>query len=126
MGFVPLSSRAKFTEDGKNIENIEKPKKEVLYENLENVESQWSTKPMSRPMELLDRSLNKVILIRLKGQRELRGVLKSFDAHLNLILETAEDLAANGERSDLGTILVRGDNVVFISPPAGDTQEGGD
>ncbi|MFQ5818776.1 MAG: LSM domain-containing protein [Candidatus Heimdallarchaeota archaeon] len=81
---------------------------------------------MSRPMELLDRSLNKIILIRLKGQRELRGVLKSFDSHLNLILETAEDIAANGRKSDLGTILVRGDNVVFISPPGGDTKASGD
>lgn len=76
---------------------------------------------MSRPLELLDRSLNKVILIRLKGQRELRGVLKSFDAHMNLYIERAEELTAReGRQSDLGGILVRGDNVVFISPPGSD------
>lgn len=75
---------------------------------------------MSRPLELLDRSLNKAILIRLKGQRELRGVLKSFDVHMNLYIEMAEELTAKeGRPSNLGSILVRGDNVVFISPPVG-------
>jgi len=79
---------------------------------------------MSRPLELLDRSLNKVILIRLKGQREFRGVLKSFDAHMNLYVEMAEELTATeGRPSDLGAILVRGDNVVFISPPVRDNNQ---
>ena len=79
---------------------------------------------MSRPMELLDRSLNKVILIRLKGQRELRGVLKSFDAHMNLYIEMAEELTVKeGRPSHLGGILVRGDNVVFISPPGGEINQ---
>ena len=82
---------------------------------------------MSRPLELLDRSLNKAILIRLKGQRELRGVLKSFDVHMNLYIEMAEELTAKeGRPSNLGAILVRGDNVVFISPPVGDNTQTSD
>ena len=39
----------------------------------------------------------------------------SFDQHLNLVLDEAEEIKDNKTRR-LGMIIVRGDNVVFISP----------
>lgn len=65
--------------------------------------------------ELLLKSLNNMVLVKLKGGREIRGILRSFDQHLNLVLEDAEELRESKTRK-LGMIIVRGDNVVIISP----------
>ncbi|HFC49222.1 MAG TPA: RNA-binding protein [Thermofilum sp.] len=65
--------------------------------------------------ELLTKALGNTVLVRLKGGREVRGVLMSFDQHLNLVLDEAEEIKDNKTRR-LGMIIVRGDNVVFISP----------
>ncbi len=65
--------------------------------------------------ELLQKSLGSMVLVKLKGGREVRGVLRSFDQHLNLVLDDAEELRESKTRK-LGLIIVRGDNVVLISP----------
>jgi small nuclear ribonucleoprotein len=36
---------------------------------------------------------------------------------MNLLLESSEEIPSEGETKSLGTIVVRGDNVVIISPP---------
>ena len=70
----------------------------------------------SRPLDVLGKALNSQVLIKLKGGREFRGVLESFDMHMNLVLNDAEELE-NGESSRrLGVVLIRGDNIVYISP----------
>jgi small nuclear ribonucleoprotein len=68
-------------------------------------------------MEILEDSLGKAVLIRLKGGKSLRGKLQGFDQHLNLVLEEAEDTTKTEDVKKLGLIIVRGDNVVMISPP---------
>ena len=72
-----------------------------------------------KPLELLSKSLDQRVLIKLKGNRELRGKLIGFDQHMNLILENAEEVvnAEEDKTKSLGTIIVRGDNVIIISPP---------
>lgn len=65
--------------------------------------------------ELLHKSLGTTVLVKLKGGRELRGVLQSFDQHLNLVLDNAEEMQESKTRK-LGTVIVRGDNVILISP----------
>ncbi len=69
----------------------------------------------SGTVELLSKSLGNIVLVKLKGGREVRGILRSYDQHLNLVLENAEEMRESRIRK-LGTIIVRGDNVVFISP----------
>ena len=72
-----------------------------------------------KPLELLSKSLEQQVEIKLKGNRELRGKLVGFDNHMNLILENAEEIMNSDETTlkKLGTIIVRGDNVIIISPP---------
>ncbi|MHA1167792.1 MAG: LSM domain-containing protein [Candidatus Hodarchaeales archaeon] len=74
---------------------------------------------MNKPLDVLHGALNKTILLRLRGNRELKGVLKSYDTHLNLFLEDVELMSTtdDGEPEKLGRIILRGDNVVLISPP---------
>ncbi|KUO41991.1 MAG: hypothetical protein APU95_00490 [Hadesarchaea archaeon YNP_N21] len=69
-----------------------------------------------RPLDVLNRSLDSPVLVSLKGGRELRGKLAGFDPHLNLVLEEAEELQGNDVTKRYGTMVIRGDNVVFISP----------
>ncbi len=69
--------------------------------------------------EILEESLGKTVLVRLRGGRSIRGRLKGFDQHLNLVLEETEDTSNMEKVRKLGTIIVRGDNVVIVSPPPG-------
>jgi len=64
---------------------------------------------------VLSEAIGTLVLVKLKGGREVRGKLKSYDQHLNLVLEEAEEVRENSTRR-LGTIVIRGDNVVLISP----------
>ena len=75
-----------------------------------------------RPMELLQKSLSSQVLVELKGRRKLKGKLRGYDQHLNLILEDAEEIAIDPETEQetvesIKTVIVRGDNVVIVSPP---------
>ncbi|MDG7001420.1 MAG: RNA-binding protein [Nitrososphaerota archaeon] len=74
---------------------------------------------MSQDMavKVLDESLGKIVLIKLKGGKVIRGTLQGFDQHMNLVLESSEEVMEDGKSTSLGTIVVRGDNVVIISPP---------
>ncbi len=69
-----------------------------------------------RPMDVLNSSLEKPVILGLKGGKEWRGTLKGYDMHINLVLENAEELAEGKPARKLGLVLIRGDNVVFMSP----------
>ena len=66
--------------------------------------------------KMLEENLGSRVLIRIKGDIEIRGKLKSYDQHLNIVLEDAEELRQNGEPKRHGLILIRGDSIVLISP----------
>ncbi len=69
-----------------------------------------------RPFDVLNAALNNNVLVKLKGDVEIRGTLASFDVHMNLVIDNGEELK-NGElKRKLGTVLLRGDTVVFVSP----------
>ena len=68
-------------------------------------------------IQILEENIGKTVLVRLRGGKSLRGRLKGFDQHLNLVLEEAEDTTSAESLKKLGVIIVRGDNVILISPP---------
>ena len=68
-------------------------------------------------VKVLDESINKIVLIKLKGNKTIRGNLLGFDQHMNLLLDQAEEILSDGDSKSLGYLVVRGDNVVMISPP---------
>ena len=69
---------------------------------------------VQRPLDALGKSVNSPVLIKLKGDREFRGILKSL--HMNLVLNDAEELQDGEVTRRLGVVLIRGDNIVYISP----------
>ncbi|MCV0393206.1 MAG: ribonucleoprotein [Nitrosopumilus sp.] len=65
---------------------------------------------------LMAKSKNKVVLLRLRNSKTIQGVLQDFDIHMNLTLDDAEDVSEE-KPEKLGTVLLRGDNILAISLP---------
>ncbi len=70
----------------------------------------------NRPFDLLNESLNKEILVVLKGNKQVRGTLVAFDVHMNLNLENANEIVDGEMKTNYGRVLLRGDSVIMISP----------
>lgn len=73
--------------------------------------------PEDMATKILEESVGKMVLVKLKGGKSIRGRLQGFDQHMNLLLGDAEDVSSSDKIDKLGTIIVRGDNVILISPP---------
>ena len=65
---------------------------------------------------LLKHNKNKIIQLRIRDNKTVRGVLQDFDLFLNLTLDDAEDIS-NTQVVKLGKILLRGNNIIVISFP---------
>ncbi len=72
---------------------------------------------MLKPLHVLHESLNKPVLVVMKGGKEYRGVLDGYDQHMNLVLKNAEEIINGESKGVLNVVIVRGDTVIYISPP---------
>lgn len=70
---------------------------------------------LDRPIDVLNNAKGKRVLVKMKNKTEISGILQAMDLHLNMWLEDAEQITEN-EKIKLGTVLVRGDNVLFVAP----------
>jgi small nuclear ribonucleoprotein len=70
---------------------------------------------MVMPHNVLERSLNRKVSLLLKDSRVLDGKLVSFDENMNMVLEDTEETAPDQTVRRLGTVILRGNNVVTIS-----------
>ena len=71
---------------------------------------------MNKPLSVLGLSANKNVIVELKGKREYRGVLDGYDPHMNLVLKNAEEFYNGESVRKISLVIVRGDNVIYISP----------
>ena len=70
---------------------------------------------MILPMKILEENLNKKVSLLLKDNRVLEGVLTGYDEYMNMVMDTVEEIGNEVNRK-LGTVIIRGSNVVRISP----------
>lgn len=70
----------------------------------------------ARPLDMLNNSRGKRVIVDLKNGRQLSGILKAFDIHINTVLENAEESKDGQPTKKLGHVFIRGDTIIFISP----------
>ena len=73
--------------------------------------SQTTTK---RPLSVLQKSLNKSVIVRLKNEVEYKGKIDNVDSYMNLIMTEAEEMHDGKTVGKFGRIILRGNNVIFI------------
>ncbi len=73
-----------------------------------------------KPMETLKNSLEKNIMIDVKGNRTYSGILEGYDIYMNLVLKNATETINNESKGTFGMMLLRGDNIIFVSPSGGE------
>ncbi len=69
----------------------------------------------SRPLDALNKGRNKRVLVDLKNGKQLVGILRAFDIHINTVLEEAEEHEKGELKRKLGNVFIRGDTIVMIS-----------
>jgi len=70
----------------------------------------------SRPLDALNKARDKRVIVELKNNKTFIGKLKSFDIHINVVLEDAEEHVDNEVKRKLGVVFIRGDTITIISP----------
>jgi len=71
-----------------------------------------------RPLDALNHSRGKKVLVELKNGKQFSGILRAFDIHINTVLEDAQELENNEVKRRIGKIFLRGDTIILISPEA--------
>ena len=70
----------------------------------------------SRPLDALNKSRNKRVIVELKNGRQYVGNLHAFDIHINVVLEEAEERVDGEIKRKIGVVFIRGDTIILISP----------
>jgi small nuclear ribonucleoprotein len=71
---------------------------------------------IERPLDLLNASKGKEIIVQLKSNKQLVGTLLAFDIHINVVLDNAKEVENGQQTRSYGLVFLRGDTIVFISP----------
>ncbi len=71
---------------------------------------------IERPLDMLNASKGKEVLLQLKTDKQIVGTLVAFDIHINLVLDNAKEFENNELKRSIGLTFVRGDTIIYISP----------
>ena len=70
--------------------------------------------PSRKPLNVLTKQLNSYVAIVLKNGVEYRGTMVQCDGHMNIQLEGAVERVNDRLSANYGSILLRGNNVLYI------------
>lgn len=71
---------------------------------------------IERPLDLLNQSKGKEVLVQLKGDKQFVGKLMAFDMHINVALDNAKEVQDGEVKKNIGLTFLRGDTIIYISP----------
>ncbi|KIY49383.1 like-Sm ribonucleo protein [Fistulina hepatica ATCC 64428] len=93
-----------------------------------------STSGIQEPFDLIRLSLSERVFVKLRGDREMTGVLHAYDGHMNLIMSDVEETITIVEvpenapdpqpprdsyaKRKFPMLFIRGDGVILVSPPS--------
>ncbi|EGN93033.1 hypothetical protein SERLA73DRAFT_146187 [Serpula lacrymans var. lacrymans S7.3] len=91
-----------------------------------------SSTGIQEPFDLIRLSLSERVYVKLRGDREVTGILHAYDGHMNLILSDVEETimivdvdapleerrAVKMAKRKMEMLFVRGDGVILVSPPS--------
>ncbi len=69
---------------------------------------------MALPLDVLEKAMDQKLSLLLKDSRVIEGKLTGYDEYMNMVLLDAEE-TMNENKRRLGTVILRGNNVVSIS-----------
>ncbi|HEY4700207.1 MAG TPA: LSM domain-containing protein [Nitrososphaerales archaeon] len=69
---------------------------------------------IKKPLNSLQRIINKNVSVRLKSDYEYRGKAVNIDQYMNVILADADELYNDALVAHYGKVVIRGNNVLFI------------
>ncbi|MGH2638602.1 MAG: LSM domain-containing protein [Rhabdochlamydiaceae bacterium] len=72
------------------------------------------SQPGKRPLNVLQKAINKEVSVRLKMELEYRGKMSSVDPYMNVILVDATEYSGGAPAANYGKVVIRGNNVLFI------------
>ena len=70
----------------------------------------------ARPLDALNASRGKQVMVELKNGKQFVGKLIAFDIHINTVLENAQEIENGEVKRTIGKLFLRGDTIVLISP----------
>ena len=71
--------------------------------------------PSKKPLNVLTKQLNSYVAITLKNGVEYRGTMARCDGYMNIILNGASEYVKDQLTANYGSILVRGNNILYIA-----------
>jgi small nuclear ribonucleoprotein len=69
---------------------------------------------VKKPLNSLQKAINKQVSVRLKMELEYRGKMTSVDPYMNVILVDATEYSGGNPTANFGKVVIRGNNVLFI------------
>ena len=69
---------------------------------------------MALPLDVLEKAMDQKLSLLLKDSRVIEGKLTGYDEYMNIVLSDAEE-TMNENKRRLGTVILRGNNVVSIT-----------
>lgn len=71
---------------------------------------------IERPLDVLNSSRGKEVIVQLKNDTQFVGTLRAFDIHINIVLDNTKEMHQGEVKKNLGLVFLRGDTIIFISP----------
>ncbi|XP_049849186.1 probable small nuclear ribonucleoprotein G [Schistocerca gregaria] len=64
----------------------------------------------------LKKFMEKRLLVKINGGRQVTGILRGYDQYLNLVLDNAVEEVSSTERNQMGSTFIRGSSVLMVEP----------